>query len=253
MKNKKCNLTLLTLAILSIGCTNGQQHIDDYLSGWSGNATKNTLSDSEKVSDWHLLFNGTNMDGWRGYNENNVPDCWEVEDGVLKVTTEGGKETANGIITNKQYKNFVFTAEFKLTKGANSGIIFQVKEDKKYKYPYETGPEYQVIDHQNWHNPLEDWQICGANYAMYAPEVKEYKAVDEWNQVVIIVDNNKVIQMLNGNVVVEYEKYTDEWKKLRNSGKWKDFPDYGKYDIGHIALQNHGTNVFYRNIKIKKL
>jgi len=143
--------------------------------------------------------------------------------------------------------------QLKLTKGANSGIIFQIKEDKKYQFPYETGPEFQNIDHENWPDHLEDWQICGANYAMYPPRVKPYKPLGEWNHAMLIVDGNHVTQILNGEVVVTYEKYSREWKKLRDSGKWKQFPDYGKFDEGHISLQNHGTNVSYRNIKLKEL
>ena len=215
-------------------------------------AAPNTLADKEKENGWQLLFDGQNFTGWHGYNMSGIPDVWTIQDSSLTMTTEGRAESQD-IITDKTYKNFIFTAEFKLTKAANSGIIFQVKEDTIYKFPYETGPEYQVVDHENWPDKLEDVQTCGANYAMYPPKVKASKPLGEWNQAVIIVNGNHVIQMLNGQVVVEYEKYSDDWKKLRASGKWADFPDYGKYDEGHISLQNHGTKVWYRDIKIKEL
>ena len=140
-----------------------------------------------------------------------------------------------------------------MDKAANSGIIFQVAEDPKYTYAYETGPEFQVIDHENWPDTLEDLQICGANYAMYPPKVKPFKPAGEWNQLFLMVKGNKVTQILNGEIVVEYEKYSEEWMKLRNSGKWTDYPDYGKFDEGHIALQNHSTTVWYRSIKLKEL
>ncbi|MBL7111050.1 MAG: DUF1080 domain-containing protein [Bacteroidales bacterium] len=132
-------------------------------------------------------------------------------------------------------------------------ILTNIAEDPKYTYPYETGPEFQVIDHENWPDPLEDWQICGANYAMYPPKVKPFKPAGEWNQLFLLVYGNKVTQVLNGEVVVEYEKYSEEWMELRNSGKWSDFPDWGKFDEGHIALQNHSTIVWYRDIKLKEL
>jgi hypothetical protein len=140
-----------------------------------------------------------------------------------------------------------------MTKGANSGVIFQIAEDPKYKFPYETGPEFQVIDHENWPDKLEDWQINGANYAMYPPLVRPYKSLGEWNHLFLLVDGNQVTQILNGEIVVEYEKNSEEWLKLRNSGKWVNFPDWGKFDEGVISLQNHGTKVWYRNIKIKEL
>ncbi len=213
---------------------------------------QNELTKKEKNDGWVLLFNGKNFDGWHGYNMPGVPDSWVVEEGRMKMITEGGQESQD-IITNKIYRNFELSFDFMLTKGANSGVIFQVKEDPKYKFPYETGPEFQVIDHENWPDPLEDWQICGANYAMYPPKVKVYKPVGKWNTAKLVVDGNNVTQYLNGKEVVKYTKYSDEWKKLRDSGKWADYPDYGKYDEGHISFQNHGTNVFYRNIKIKEL
>jgi hypothetical protein len=215
-------------------------------------AAPNTLAEPEKDKGWELLFDGTSTNGWHGYNMQEVPDFWIIEDQAFSMTTEGGGESQD-IITDKTYKNFAFSVEFRLTKGANSGIIFQVKEDPKYKFPYETGPEFQVIDHENWPDPLEDWQICGANYAMYPPKTKPFRPVGEWNQALLVVNGNQVTQILNGEVVVEYEKYSEEWQKLRDSGKWADFPDYGKYDEGHISLQNHGTKVWYRNIKIKEL
>ncbi len=218
----------------------------------SPSPTPNTLTAKAQKKGWTLLFDGSSFTNWHGYNLTGIPDCWIIEDQSLTMTTEGGAESQD-IITDKTYKDFAFTAEFKLTIGANSGIIFQVKEDTLYKFPYETGPEFQVIDHENWPEPLEELQTCGANYAMFPPRVKPFKPVGEWNRLLIVVKGNKVTQILNGEVTVEYEKYSDEWTKLRNSGKWADYPDYGKYDEGHISLQNHGTKVWYRNIMIKEL
>lgn len=245
-------LLLLTAAVLfSFGNVNHQDPLKIYSELDKSNAD-NTLSAREKKNGWKLLFDGQNFTGWHGYNMTGIPEVWIIEDNSLTMTTKGGAESQD-IITDKSYKDFAFSADFKLTKSANSGIIFQVAEDKKYKFPYETGPEYQVIDQDNWPDKLEDWQMCGANYAMYPPKVKPYKALGEWNNAVLVVKGNHVTQLLNGKVVVEYDKYSEEWKKLRASGKWADFPDYGKYDEGHISLQNHGTKVWYRNIKIKEI
>jgi hypothetical protein len=181
------------------------------------------------------------------------PDCWMIEDGALTMNSTGSKEDQD-IITNEKYRNFALSLEYKLTKAANSGVIFQVAEDTAYKFPYETGPEFQVIDHENWVNDtLQDWQINGANYAMYPPIAKPYKPIGEWNQLFLVVKGDSVTQMLNGVVVVKYVKNTEEWKALRNSGKWSAFPDWGKYDEGFISLQNHGTKVWYRDIKLKKI
>lgn len=252
MKNQTTLLFfLLVLVVTSSGSSPEKKDPLRLLREINRSTTPNTLKDSEKENGWNLLFDGKNTTGWHGYNLQGIPDCWIIENGAFTMTTEGRAESQD-IITDKTYKNFAFSVDFKLTKGANSGIIFQVAEDKKYKFPYETGPEFQVIDHENWPDKLEDWQICGANYAMYPPKVKPFKPVGEWNHAFLVVNGNHVTQILNGEIVVEYEKYSDEWTKLRNSGKWANFPDYGKFDEGHISLQNHGTKVWYRNIKIKE-
>jgi 3-keto-disaccharide hydrolase len=253
MKNQsiKILLGLFLIPIVSCNYSEKKEPLSLYAE-IDRSASLNTLSDSERNRNWNLLFDGSHATGWHGYNMERIPDCWTIEDQSLTMTTEGGAESQD-IITDKIYKNFALSVEFKLTPIANSGIIFQVAEDPKYKFPYETGPEFQIIDQDNWPGKLEDWQTSGANYAMYPPKAKPYKPIGEWNQAFLVVDGNHVTQILNGKVVVEYEKYSDEWKKLLEGGKWANFPDYGKYDAGHISLQNHGTKVFYRNIKLKEL
>jgi len=261
MKNLTFRMLILFLAVGLFSCMNEKKKekkaevTNDPLALYSElvrTAAANALTDKEKENGWQLLFDGQNFTGWHGFNQSGIPSAWIIEDNALTMTTEGRAESQD-VITDKTYKDFAFSADFKLTKAANSGIIFQVKEDTMYQFPYETGPEYQVIDHSNWPDKLEDAQTLGANYAMYAPKTTPAKPLGEWNHAMIVVKGNHVTQLLNGEVVVEYDKYSDEWKKLRESGKWSDYPDYGKYDEGHISLQNHGTKVWYRNVKIKEL
>jgi hypothetical protein len=214
-------------------------------------ATPNTLTAKEKKAGWELLFDGKTANGWHGYNMQGIPEVWKVEDGCLIVYGVGGGEEQD-VITDGIYRNFAFTVEYKLSERSNSGIIFQVKEDSKYQFPYETGPEFQLADHGD--RPIrEEKHSHGANYAMYAPKARPYHPAGEWNRLLLVVNENHVTQMINGVEVVRYEKYSDEWNELRNSGKWADFPDYGKFDEGHISLQNHGTKLWFRNIKIKQL
>ena len=217
------------------------------------NAPVNTLTVKEKANGWQLLFDGMKTEGWHGYNMKVFPDCWKVADGTFMTTNSGSQEGLD-IVTDKIYRNFAFSVDYKLDTATNSGVIFQIKEDPKYKFPYETGPEFQIIDHENWKkDKLEDWQINGANYAMYPPIAKPYKAIGQWNHLFLVVDGNFVTQMLNDVVVVKYEKNSDDWKKRRDSGKWTGYPDWGKFDEGHISLQDHGTKVWFRNIKLKQL
>jgi len=215
-------------------------------------AAPNTLVEKEKQAGWQLLFDGKTTDGWHGYNMQGIPDVWSAEDGCITVNGDSSHESQD-IITNNVYRNYAFTVEFKLSKASNSGIIFQVKEDTIYKYPYETGPEFQLIDDNGWPDKLEDWQLCGANYAMYPPIAHPSNPIGEWNRLFLVVDGNHVTQMINGVKVASYEKNSADWVTRRNSGKWKDYPDYGKFDEGNISLQNHGTKLYFRNIKIKLL
>ena len=249
MKNLAISCFLATALLTS--CNNGKKCICQQM-GLDPNAPLNTLTEKEKSAGWTLLFNGNDFCGWHGYNMEGIPSEWLIEDGTMTMNYVDGAESQD-VITNKTYKNFALSLEYKLTPGANSGIIFQVKEDPKYQYPYETGPEFQVIDDLGWPGGLEDWQMNGSNYAMYVAQGEFNKPIGEWNTVFLVVNNNKVSQCVNGVKVVEYEKYTDDWTQRRNSGKWQSYPDYGKFDEGHIALQNHGTTVFYRNIKLKEL
>jgi hypothetical protein len=249
MKNLAIKISLCIMAFAVM--TAGAQTVKT--SGKLGkNQKNNTLTEAEKKEGWTLLFDGKTTDGWHGYNMKVFPDCWTIEDESLTMNSKGGGESLD-VLTNKEYRNFRLAVDYKLTKAANSGVIFQIYEDPKYKFPYETGPEFQVIDHENWPDKLEDWQINGANYAMYPPKARPYKPVGAWNNLVLEVKGNQVKQFLNGKLVVQYEKNSEEWLKLRNSGKWVNFPDWGKFDEGFISLQNHGTKVWYRNIKIKEL
>jgi hypothetical protein len=253
MKNLTNLLLLILLTAVIFSCSTAPKN--DPMSLYAEmdkNAPLNTLSRKEMKNNWQLLFDGQDFTGWHGFNMKGIPECWTIEDQCFTMNTTGSAESQD-ITTDKIYKNFAFTVEYKLTQAANSGVIYQVKEDTTYKFPYETGPEFQVIDHQNWPDKLEDWQINGANYAMYPPVRKPYRAVGQWNRLFLVVNGNHVTQILNDEVVVEYEKYSEDWTKKRNSGKWTAYPDWGKFDEGHIDLQNHGTKVWYRNIKIKEL
>ena len=250
----KTNRVLLAamMTISLFACGEKQKSPEKLYAEIDLSAAPNTLSKKEIDNGWQLLFDGKTFNGWHGYNMQSIPDVWAIEDGAFTMSPTGGHESQD-IITNGIYRNFALTVEYKLSKGSNSGIIYQLKEDPKYQFPYETGPEFQLIDQDNWPDPLEDWQIHGANYAMYPPKAKPYNPIGEWNRLFLVVNGNHVTQLINGVETASYEKYTDDWTKRRNSGKWAEFPDYGKFDEGNISLQNHGTKLWYRNVKIKFL
>jgi len=210
----------------------------------------NILSKEEIKAGWTLLFDGKTLNGWRNFRQDTITG-WIVEDGTLKALGLGS-DLYGYIVTDKQYENFDLTLDWKIAPEANSGILYLVQEDT-FKTPYETGPEYQLIDDVNFPQPLEEWQKTGANYAMNIAENKELKPAGEWNTARILVDHGHVEHWLNGKKVVEYELWSDDWKSRVAAGKWKDYPAYCSAKKGHISLQDHGSIVWFRNIKIREL
>jgi hypothetical protein len=208
----------------------------------------NTLSEKEKKEGWRLLFNGKNLDGWRTFQGKEISG-WKVVDGVLN-NSGVGSDHGGDIITREKFQDFELSLEWKIAPKSNSGIFYHVNE-KIGTAIYESGPEYQLIDDKGWPEKLRDDQYSGANYGMHAPKNAIVKELSEWNQTRIIVDGPHVLHYLNGVKVVDYELWNNDWKMLKEKGKWKDYPYYGMARKGQIGLQDHGGLAQFRNIKIK--
>lgn len=216
---------------------------------------------SSKDSEWIYMFDGRTTDGWRGYNKETLPKKWEVINGELTFNTELKLEKdwdgGNDIIYYKeQFENFELYLEWKLPKGGNSGVFYHVQEG--YNAPHNISPEYQILDDDGWEEinnaKLKNWQKAGANYGMHEPNIsKKLNPSGQWNSSRIIHDNNKVEHWLNGKIILSFFKDSDDWNKKRNSEIFRDKTDYGKFKKGYIALQDHDTPIWFRNIRIKKL
>jgi hypothetical protein len=220
-------------------------------------ASVNQLTPAEKAAGWVLLFDGASMAGWHGYNKQDIK-AWTIDDCSLKtVGTEGnyGSDTRADLVTDRDYTNFELSFDWKGSKGGNSGAMYGVIEDPKYDTAWKTGPEYQLADDVNFPIKLEPARTTAANYSMHAPDatLKVLKPVGEWNSSRIIVNGAHVEHWLNGRKVVAFERWTPEWNALRDSGKWKTAPDYGKARTGRIVLQDHGSLFWFRNIKLRTL
>lgn len=213
-----------------------------------------TTTQTNVPGEWVSLFDGSTLKGWHGYIKTGEVKNWTVQDSAL-VCLGAAKDAHGGdLVSDKTYGNFELTWDWKVDKGSNSGVMYHVIEDAKYQAPYETGPEYQVIDDIGFPEKLEDWQKAGADYAMTpANNKKHLNPVGQWNSSSIIYNNGHVEHWLNGEKVVEFEAGSDDWNKKRTEGKWKDYPDYAKAKTGKIALQDHGNKAYYRNIKIREL
>jgi hypothetical protein len=212
----------------------------------------NEMTTAEPGAGYTSLFDGQTMAGWRTY-QNKPADSWTVKDGTLycKGSTTDKSDRRADLITTGQYENFDLSLDWKISPQGNSGIMYLVTEE--FPAAYLSGPEYQVIDDVNFPEKLEDWQKTAANYAMDAAPTAKPKPVGEWNHTRIVVNNGHVEHWLNGAKVVDYQLWTDEWKQKRTTGKWKDAAGYGVSKKGHIALQDHGSEAWFKNIKIKEL
>ena len=211
----------------------------------------NSLTKKEISEGWQLLFDGKTTNGWRGFKMEALPDGWQVMDGNL-VTLGKGDDLGGDIVTTSQYEDFDLYLEWAISEGGNSGIFFHVLEGD-YPTIYATGPEYQLIDDVGFPEKLAEWQKTGANYAMHNPENVVLKPVGEFNSSRILVKDGHVTHWLNGKKVVEYDLWTDDWKERLVVGKWNAYPGYGLARNGFIGLQDHGSFIRFRNIKIKNL
>lgn len=214
----------------------------------------NTLSLEEQQDGWTLLFDGETLDGWRDYNGTTLNEPWHVVDGSIQAKGEGD-DGSGYIVTDNEYDNFELSWDWKLSKGGNSGMLYHVVERPQYKVPYVTGPEYQLIDEANFPEKLEDWQKLGVDYAMYLPDSTKMKVnpAGEWNNSRIVFDNGHVEHWLNGEKILEFEAWSEDWFARKNSGKWSHAPEYGLSKRGVLCLQDHGHPASFRNIKIKEL
>lgn len=208
-------------------------------------------ADADDDSGWEYLFDGKTADAWRGFQQDSLPKNWIIKDGNLVGLGYGG-DLGGDIITKKQFEDFELYVEWAISEGGNSGIFFHVLEEG-YPTTYSTGPEYQLIDDIGFPEKLEEWQKTGANYAMHNAHAKFLKPVGEFNSSKIRVKDGKVEHWLNETKIIEYELWTDAWKSLVQNSKWKDYPFYGLARKGHIGLQDHGSEVRFREIKLKDL
>jgi hypothetical protein len=206
----------------------------------------NTLTDEEKKAGWKLLFDGKTTDGWRGYKKDKMPDGWQVVEGVLTRAKGGGD-----ICTVEEFADFEFAATWRIAAGGNSGIMYRVSETGGA--PYETGPEYQVLDNAKHPDGKKPKTSAGSVYDVIEPAKDVCKPAGEWNVTKIVAKGNHLEHWLNGEKVVECEIGSEDWNKRIAASKWAKTARYAKESKGHIDLQDHGDKVEFKNIKVREL
>lgn len=217
-------------------------------------SSKNAMSGSSK-NGWQKLFDGKTTTGWHTYGKSFAGANWKVEDGALffdsknRTTGQGGD-----LVTNEEFENYHLKMEWKISKNGNSGIIFYVHEDPaKYPATYNTGLEMQVLDNDGHADGKINKHRSGDLYDLIASSKEPVNPVGEWNKVEIISNNGKLDFMMNGEKIVSTTLWDDNWKKMVAGSKFKSMPGFGIFKSGKIALQDHGNDVWFRNIMIKRL
>jgi len=237
----------MAISVLFLSC-NGPRNI-------SG---ANTISSEEKKEGWHLLFDGTTSKGWHKYGGGAVGSAWKIRDGYLCLDTSIKEnwqiKDGGDIVSDEEYENFDLQLEWKIAKDGNSGIMIYIHEDKsKYNWPWETGPEMQVLDNNGHPDAKIIKHRAGDLYDLISCSKETVKPFGEWNLAEVKSLNGKLDLYLNGENVVSTTLWDDNWKKMVAGSKFRNMPGFGTYPKGRIGLQDHGNEVCFRNIKIRRL
>lgn len=241
------------------GCKQGAKKEDGKAETEKKAQMLNQLTDQEKEEGWKLLFNGENFEGWRGYNDETFPDSgWVIENNAVKCLGSGHGEAGGAggdIIYDQKFKDFRLKFEWKISKGGNSGVFYLAKEIPGEPI-WKSSPEFQILDNAN--HP--DAQLgkngnrkAASLYDLIPADPQNTKPYGEWNQGEILVYQGTVVHRQNGEDVLEYHLGTSDWKEMIANSKFSEFEEFGKYRKGYIGLQDHGNDVWYRNIKLKEL
>lgn len=249
MKKSLLFLLSLVFVVFFVSCKTSQE------------AGPNELTQEEIDDGWVLLFDGKSFDGWRGYNKAAFPDTgWVIEDGSLKCIHSGLGEAGLGgdIVYDKQFTNFDLKLEWMIEEGGNSGIFYLGQELEGRKIWY-TAPEYQILDNFSDHIDTQlgkdGNRLAGTLYDLIPADPQNFKGPMVWNTAEIIVYEGTVVHKMNGETILEYHLWTDEWNKMIEDSKFPGFnPDFANVaKTGYICLQDHGHAVWFRNIKLKEL
>ena len=267
MKLNILTIGLLAGAFMFSSCgTGGQKKSEDQQeekksATMEEEAPLNTLTEKEKEDGWQLLFNGENFEGWRGYGMDEVPGAWVIEDNAIKIQGSGageaGAENGGDIIYDQQFQNFELKFDWKVSEGGNSGVFYLAQELEDEPI-WRSSPEYQILDNANHPDARlgkNGNRQSASLYDMIPADPQNFKGHSKWNSGGILVYKGTVVHMQNGENVLEYHLWTDQWEEMIANSKfdgWEEMINAGGDDRkGYIGLQDHGDDVWFRNIKLK--
>lgn len=215
----------------------------------------------EKKSGWIELFDGKTFRGWRGYNRGDMPGVWVVDKGTIKIISKktAGMTDRGDIVFDRKFKDFILEFEFCVSKGANCGVFYLATENKGERI-YQSAPEYQVLDNANHPDAMKGKngnRRSGSLYDMIPAVPQNAKPYGKWNKGKIVVSNGAVTHYQNGKKVVEYHLWTPEWQAMVAGSKFNQWLGFitpgGESREGYIGLQDHGDDVWFKNIRVKEL
>jgi hypothetical protein len=198
-----------------------------------------------------VLFDGKTTKGWHTYLKPTAEPAWQAVDGTLRLDPKAPGQ--GDLVTDKEYENFELALEWNISKGGNSGIIFGVHEDPAFHATYETGVEMQVLDNQDAEDNKKPTHLAGSLYDMQAPAKDVAKPAGQWNAIKLRKQNGRLTFFMNGAKTLDIQMGGSEWNKLLENSKFKTWKNFAAYPKGHIALQDHGHEVAFRNITITPL
>ena len=220
------------------------------------NDTNEIVDETSGQEGWVSLFDGKSYDGWKTYLKDSIPSEWQIEEGAMVFRPNPEKDPGmNNLITEKQYESFELSLEWKIEKDGNSGIFYWVQEDEKYVVPYLTAPEVQLRDYSSNPDFEDKKQMSGAIFGLVGPDRNYARPPGEWNRTSVKIDleNNVGEVRLNGEELFSYPVHGASWDSLVAQSKFKDWEAFAKIRRGHIGLQDHAHEVWFRNIRIREL
>ncbi len=206
------------------------------------------MSAPERESGWRTLFDGRTAEQWRGFKSDRLPSGWRVVDGALTRVARAGD-----IVTREQFQDFELALEWTVEPGGNSGVFYRVREAPELDWVWQSGPEAQVLDDARHPDGARAETSAGACYGLYPAPRGVAQPAGEWNEMRIVVQGSQVEHWLNGRKIVHYELGSPEWRERVRKSKFASLPGYGRAPRGHIALQDHGDWVAYRNVRIRAI
>lgn len=217
------------------------------LGSFSALATDNQLSPQEQRDGWQLLFNGKDLSQWRNFKQQGLSDKWVIEDGAIKLSGKGGGD----ILTKAQYKDFDLKLDWKIAESGNSGVFILADETGSQIYSH--APEIQILDNERHPDNKLASHLSGSLYDLIASPAASHKIAGEWNQMRIHLEKNQLTIWQNGVQAVQVEIHSPQWQQLVAASKFANWQGFAANSSGHIALQDHGDVVWFKNLKIKEL